>query len=99
MQNNEKTLEQLKEELEAAKTTLATIQEAVDQKEAEEEKQRQTKLAEEKEARRAEIEATEKRLIKLKAEFAKDYGSYSSVRTYSTGTRNIPDYLKWVFEV
>jgi peptidoglycan hydrolase CwlO-like protein len=98
MSNNEKTLEQLKEELKAATATLAAIQQAVSEKEAEEEKQRKEKLANEKEARKAEIEATEERLINLKAEFAKDYGSYSAVRTYSTSTRNIPDYLKWVFD-
>jgi phage-related minor tail protein len=99
MNNNEKTLEQLKKELEDAKNALATIQKTVEEKEAEEEKQRQAKLAAEKEARRAEIEAAEKHLIKLKSEFAKDYGSYSAVRTYSTNSRNIPDYLSWVFEV
>lgn len=98
MDNNEKTLEELKKELEEAKNIFMAIQATVDQKEAEEERQRKEKLAKEKDIRYAEIQTLEKQLIKLRSEFVKDYGSYDTIRTYSSSSRDIPEYLKWIFE-
>lgn len=54
-----------------------------EKKRAEEKKQKEEKLAAEKNARYEEIQAVEKKLIELKKEYIRDYGSYFTKRSFN----------------
>lgn len=54
-----------------------------EKKKVEEEKQKQEKLAAEKDARYKEIQAAEEKLIELKKAYIEDYGSYYTQRSFN----------------
>lgn len=80
---NEKTLEQLQEELETAKKAYEFIQKKFSEKEKEEREQAEAKLAAEKESRYAEIKKIEKKRSELIRAYIKDYGSYNTTRAHN----------------
>lgn len=65
-----------------------------EKKKIEEEKARKAKLEAEKEARKTEIEETEKKLIELKSSYIKDYGYYYTTSEYDHNT--ISSILHWL---
>lgn len=75
---NEKSLEELKKELETAQKSYEALREFVKEKEAEESERKRAKLALEKENRKKAIEEKEAELIALIREYIKDYGSYKT---------------------
>lgn len=74
--NENKTLEQLKAELEQAQKAFDIAKKLAEQKEKEEAELQKAKLAAEKNKRKEEIEEAEKHYRDLVKQFIKDYGSY-----------------------
>lgn len=77
---NEKSLEELKQELEAAQKMYETLRQSVKEKEVEENERKRAKLALEKENRTKIIEEKEKELVSLVNEYIRDYGEYKGYR-------------------
>ena len=77
---NEKSLEELKQELEAAQKMYETLRQSVKEKEVEENERKRAKLALEKENRTKIIEEKERELVSLVNEYIRDYGEYKSYR-------------------
>lgn len=77
MENNktEKTLDELKKELEEARNAYIKIQDCVNQKEEKEKERKRAQLALEKENRKKVIEEKYEELTALIGEYIKDYGS------------------------
>ena len=75
---NEKTIEELRRELEIAQEAYKSAKEAVKQREVEETERKRVKLAIEKENRKKMLEEKEDELIRLINEYIKDYGSYKN---------------------
>ena len=86
MENKKKelTLEELKAQYNA-------LGEKIAKQEKMEAEEREAKLKAEKDARKKEIESTEKKLNELISAYIKDYGSYSTSRFYDTKTNEIPN--------
>lgn len=77
----EKTLEQLKEEVELATKAYNLALKAEEQKKKEEAERKKAELAAAKEKRYAEIEEARKIYYKLINDYVKDYGEYSAYST------------------
>ena len=77
MANKEKTLEQLKAEVELATQAYNFALKAEEQKKKEEEERKKAELVAAKEKRYAEIEEARKTYYKLINDYVKDYGEYS----------------------
>lgn len=60
------------------------------------EKQRKAELEQQKETRKKDIEDKEAELIKLKKQFFKDYGFYSSAKTYEAHDEEFPYLWHWI---
>lgn len=68
-------------------------------KKIEEENKRKKQLEAEKNSRKEVIEAKQKELNKLISSYIKDYGSYSSTRSYHIANQdNTLNFLDWLFE-
>lgn len=78
-----KSLEELQEELKEAKNAYELIKKRTEQKEKEEAERKQAELAAERDKRKKEIEKAEKHYHDLVRQFIKDYGSYSINRSYN----------------
>ncbi len=89
MANKEKTLEQLKVELEQAQAAYEIAKKLAEQKEKEEAERKRAELAAVKEKRRAEIAEVESKLEELLVAYNKDYGAYVS------DNPNLPTWLYW----
>lgn len=76
----EKSLEELKKELETAQKAYAAMQDIVNKREAEEKQKKRAELALEKEKRKKVIEEKEEELVNLIHDYIKDYGSYKTYR-------------------
>lgn len=95
MKDNEfKTLDQLKAEMEQAQKAYDDAKNEIARKEAEEAKLRKEKLAAEKNKRKEEIKEAENYYRALVKQFIKDYGSYDA--TYSCNEED-DDILNFVF--
>lgn len=95
MKDNEfKTLDQLKTEMEQAQKAYNDAKNEIARKEAEEAKLRKEKLAAEKNKRKEEIKEAENHYRALVKQFIKDYGSYYA--TYSCNEED-DDILNFVF--
>lgn len=95
MKDNEfKTLDQLKTEMEQAQKAYNDAKNEIARKEAEEAKLRKEKLAAEKNKRKEEIKEAENHYRALVKQFIKDYGSYDA--TYSCNEED-DDILNFVF--
>lgn len=81
--NNEKTLDELKAELEAARKAYASIQDSVNKREAEEKEKKRAQLALERDKRKKVIEEKEEELVNLIYDYIKDYGSYKTYKNAS----------------
>ena len=92
----EKTLEQLKAEAERAAIAYETAWRAEEKKKKEAEEKKKVELAAVKEKRYQEVQDAEKKLIELKSAYIKDYGYYSSTRTYDGET--VTDFLRWLLQ-
>ena len=94
MENNEnKTLEQLKAELEQAQKAFDAAKKLAEQKEAEEAERKKAELAAEKVKRKKDIEEVESHYINLVRQFIKDYGSYDVSRSYNNDDNNFISFL------
>ena len=89
MANKEKTLEQLKAELEQAQTAYEFAVKEAKRKEAEEAERKKAELAAIKEKREAEIMEAESRLEELLVAYNRDYGVYRS------NNAALPSWLYW----
>ena len=92
--NEKKSLEQLKVEMEQAQKAYDDAKNEIARKEAEEAKLRKEKLAAEKNKRKEEIKEAENHYRALVKQFIKDYGSYDA--TYSCNEED-DDILNFVF--
>lgn len=81
MAKNEKTLEQLQEELVQAQKAYETAKQLAEQKEKEEAERKRAELETVKEKRKAEIKEAEEHYRTLLKNYIKDYGSYSVTHT------------------
>ena len=77
MANKEKTLEQLKAEVELATKAYNLALKAEEQKKKEEEERKKAALAAVKEARKSEVDDAINNAIELLKKYTEDYGSYS----------------------
>ena len=68
-----------------------------EKKEKEAEKKRVEELEKHKEVLKKEIEVKEAELLELKKSFFKDYGFYSSTRTYESNDEEFPYIWHWFF--
>ena len=89
MANKEKTLEQLKAELEQAQAAYEIAKKLAEQKEKEEAERKRAEFAAVKEKRKAEIAEVESKLEELLVAYNKDYGAYVSSNS------NLPSWLYW----
>lgn len=76
MAKNEKTLEQLLDELEQAKKAYDVAKKLAEQKEKEEADRKRVELAAQKETRKKEVDDAIDRVIDLLEAYTKDYGSF-----------------------
>ena len=91
--NEEKTLQQMKEEFEAMGRAIQKKEQEELEKKKAEERARKAELEKQKEARKKEIDKKTEELSELIKEFVKDYGYYSNSNANTTDdTRNILSY-------
>lgn len=93
--NENKTLEQLRAELEQAQKVCGDIQKNIAQKETEEANRKKAELNAQKNKRKKEIEEAAKHYQTLIKEFIKDYGSYTA--NYSIDNNDEIDTLSFLF--
>ena len=94
MKDNEfKTLDQLKTEMEQAQKAYNDAKNEIARKEAEEAKLRKEKLAAEKNKRKEEIKEAENHYRALVKQFIKDYGSYDATYSYNEEDDNILNFI------
>ena len=96
MANKEKTLEELKEELDLATKAYNLALQAEEQKKKEEAERKKAELAAVKEKRYQEVRDAENKFIELKTAYMNDYGVYSRTRTYEG--ENAVDFVKWLLQ-
>lgn len=77
--NKNKSLAELKEELEQAKKAYELVQQFYEKKEQEEAEKHKAKLVAEKEARKAEVDACIAHCKELVKAYINDYGDYSFI--------------------
>lgn len=94
MANKEdKTLEQLKAELEKAQKTYEAVKKLTEQKEKEEAERKRAELAAERDSRQKEIEEAEKHYLSLIKKFIEDYGNYEMTNSYEDSN----DFISFLF--
>ena len=92
----EKTLEQLKAEAELANQVYQLALKAEKQKKREEAEKKKAELAAIKEKRYQEVLDAENKFLELKTAYMKDYGAYSTTRTYAGG--DAVDFMHWLLQ-
>lgn len=92
---NKMTLEELEKQYNEAAEKYESISKAYAVKKKEEDEKKREALAIEKEIRKKEIEEAEEHLCSLIAAYIKDYGSYSTTRSYHDG--DFPYLWHWFF--
>lgn len=93
--NEKKSLEQLKAEMEQAQKAYDDAKKEIVRKEAEEADRKKAELALNKEKRKKEIKDVEKHYHDLVKQYIKDYGSYDA--TYSYNEEDSDDMLNFIF--
>ena len=96
MAKQEKTLEQLKEELLIAQKAYDDAKRLDLKKKKAEADKKKAELAAVKEKRYQEIKDAEQKLAELRSAYVKDYGYYSNLETYD-GTTAV-DFMRWLFQ-
>ena len=91
--NENKTLEQLKAELEQAQQAFDIAKKLAEQKEKEEAERKKAELAAEKNKRKEEIKEAENHYRALVKQFIKDYGSYDATYSYDDEDDNPINFL------
>lgn len=91
--NENKTLEQLKAELEQAQQAFDAAKKLAEQKEKEETERKRAELAAEKNKRKEEIREAENHYRALVKQFIKDYGSYDATYSYDDEDDNLINFL------
>ena len=91
--NENKTLEQLKAELEQAQQAFDVAKKLAEQKEKEETERKKAELAAEKNKRKEEIKEAENHYRALVKQFIKDYGSYDATYSYNEEDDNILNFI------
>lgn len=91
--NENKTLEQLKAELEQAQQAFDVAKKLAEQKEKEETERKKAELAAEKNKRKEEIKEAENHYRTLVKQFIKDYGSYDATYSYNEEDDNILNFI------
>ena len=96
MSKQEKTLEQLKEELLIAQKAYDDAKRLDLKKKKAEEDKKKAELAAVKEKRYQEIKDAEQKLAELRNAYVKDYGSYVNIGVYDENTA--VDFMRWLFQ-
>lgn len=92
----EYTIEELEEQYRLADEKMSALKQQIKQKKKEEAEAREEKLRAEQAARKEEVEAAEKNYRSLLRAYIKDYGSYSTTKSYSASDE-IPNLLRMFF--